>query len=122
MAQHFSDEELEKYALKIIEESDCETIGDLIAYMPISRTAFYNRQLDKVVLIKDAIVKKQCSKKKEMRQRWQKSNNATLEVCAYKLIATSDELERLQNTKASKIDVESNEKLTIKREVISKKE
>ena len=122
MAQHFSDQELKKFALKIIEEKQCETIGDLIYYMPIGRSCFYLRGLDKVDSIKDAIVDIQYKEKREIRKRWKKSGNAALETCVYKILADEDELRRLQSHQKQDPAVEKGEKLTIKREVISKKE
>ena len=112
--QHYSDEELISRALKAIDEEDCTTIDEVCMYLPISRQTFYNRGFDKLDELKEAIIVKKVQLKKKMRRNWRNSDNATLQIADFKLMACDDELEKLTINKVkSETDLSIKGKPTI---------
>ena len=82
---------IEKYKLFFIE--------DVIAYVSCSRATFYNHNLDKLDTIKDALSKNKIDIKVSMRNKWYKSESATLQIALMKMIATEDEAHRLNGSR-----------------------
>jgi len=86
--------------VKILEEdSNTAFVGDLIIQLPISKQTFYNHELDKVDSIKEGLAKNKTALKKLMRAKWLVSDNATLQVALYKLLADEDEYAKLATIK-----------------------
>ena len=102
----YDKKELEKQALKLIEENGLTFIDDLAAFLPCTRSTFYKKDLHKTDTIKEAIWRQKKLRKYEMRKKWEKSENATLNLASYKLLADDDELEKLNNNK-QKVDITS---------------
>lgn len=83
--------------------SDAETyhfffIDDLVAWLGISRTTFYNffpPESDKLNTIKQRLEKNKLSTKHQIRQRWSNSANPSEQIALYKLIATPEERKML---------------------------
>jgi len=88
-------EDLEKQALELIEARQLVFIDDVCAYLPCSRTTFYDKGLDKSDAIKSALLKVRTKKKVALRSNWEESTNATLQMGLYKLLATPEELAAL---------------------------
>ena len=82
---------IEKYKLFFIE--------DVIAYVSCSRATFYNHNLDKLDTIKEALSKNKIEIKVSMRNKWYKSESATLQIALMKMIATEDEAHRLNGSR-----------------------
>jgi ACT domain-containing protein len=82
---------IEKYKLFFIE--------DVVAYVSCSRATFYNHNLDKLDTIKDALSKNKIDIKVSMRNKWYKSESATLQIALMKMIATDDEAHRLNGSR-----------------------
>ena len=82
---------IEKYKLFFIE--------DVVAYVGCSRATFYNHNLDKLDTIKDALSKNKIDIKVSMRNKWYKSESATLQIALMKMIATDDEAHRLNGSR-----------------------
>lgn len=90
---------------KIYEQAlaDAETyhfffIDDLVAWLGISRTTFYNffpPESDKLNKIKERLEKNKISTKHQIRQRWSNSNNPSEQIALYKLLATPEERKML---------------------------
>ena len=91
--------ELEKIALEMIEEHKLTKISHLATFMPCSRSTFYDLELDKSDIIKETLYKIRENKKKKMTDKWAESDNATLQIAAFKLMADEDELTRLNSQK-----------------------
>ena len=68
-------------------------------FLPCGKTTFYKLKLNEANEIKQAIWAQKRMTKYEMRRKWNDSENATLQVGLYKLLANDDELERLNNSK-----------------------
>lgn len=91
----FKKKDLESQALDAIKKHRLFTIKDVVAYLPCSLQTFYNQKLDELESIKDAINTNKVRTKQEMRQKWFKSDNATLQIGLYKLLADDDERQAL---------------------------
>lgn len=64
-------------------------------YMDMSRQYFYEIGLDKSDTIREAINANRAKAKRHMRSKWIKSDNPTLQITAYRLMADEDETKRL---------------------------
>ncbi len=91
----YDTKKLEKMALAAIEEHGLIFIEEVISYLPCASSTFYDHELEKSEAIKDAINFNKVSKKAKLRKNWEKSENATLNISLYKLLANEEELQRL---------------------------
>ena len=87
--------ELEQQALNAIETNGLVFVDEVCHYLPCARSTFYELQLDKSDRLKNALLKNRVEKKGAMRNKWEKSENATLQMGLYKLLATPEELAAL---------------------------
>ena len=88
-----------KQCVKAIEENSLMFIDEIIAFVPFSRATFYNHDLDKLDIIKDATDHNKIKEKVRQKNHWKDSDNATLRVAFYKLIGTDEEYKRLANAR-----------------------
>ena len=95
----YNKDKLIKDALKAIDEHNLVFIEDVVCYIPCSKTTFYSKRLHESDAIKEAIYENRQSKKIALRTKWEDSENATLQMGLYKLMANEDELERLNNNR-----------------------
>jgi hypothetical protein len=102
MPNKYKKEELKDLALKVIEKYKLVFITDVEANMPCSRVTLWNHGLTDDEDIQEALTKNKVNMKLAMRQKWFKSNNASLQISLYKLMGTSEERDVLN---AQKIDV-----------------
>ncbi|TXI90605.1 MAG: hypothetical protein E6Q36_01190 [Chryseobacterium sp.] len=93
--EKYKTEDLERLSLEAIEKFKLFFVEDIIPYLPCSRSLFYDRSLDKLDTIKDALTKNKVQLKVSMRSKWYKSDNATLQMALMKLICSEDERKRL---------------------------
>lgn len=106
-------EELLKECLEIIEREKIRFIDHLVGFLPYSRNAFYTYfpvNNDNYDTIKKAIDKNRISSKTKALNRWEESENPTLQVAFYKLIGTQEERDAL-NGKSE--DNNSNKKIVV---------
>jgi hypothetical protein len=73
-------------------------IDDICAFLPISRTTFYDWGFDKSDELKELLETNRVSLKVSMRSKWYTSNAPALQMALMKLIASPDELKRLAMT------------------------
>jgi len=95
----YDTDKLEQEALDAIDKYKLFFIEDVVAYVSCSRATFYNHGLDKLDTIKDALSKNKINIKVSMRNKWYKSESATLQVALMKMIATDDEAHRLNGSR-----------------------
>jgi hypothetical protein len=95
----YKTEDLKEQSLKAIKEHNLIFIGDIFAYTPFSKRAFYDHKLHECNSIKSELEKNRVNMKIEMRAKWYASDNATLQIGLMKLIANDDEAHRLNGTK-----------------------
>jgi hypothetical protein len=95
MGKQYLKHELEKMSIEAIQKNKLFFIQDVIAYLPCCSATFYNHELEKLETIKDELMKVKVGIKVSMRNKWYKSDNATLQMGLMKLLATDEELRKL---------------------------
>jgi hypothetical protein len=98
-ASRYNREDLLKDSLAIIKKHKVCFIDDLVVHLPCCRSTFYHFELHKTDVIKQSIFSQRQFKKMKLRKGWENTENATLQMGLYKLLANDDELERLTNNK-----------------------
>jgi len=89
-----------KAILKIIQEKDdVRCIADIPLYYPLSRQRIYDLGVDRVDAIKEACNFNKRKKKHSMLSKWADSENPTLQIAAFRLMADEDEYDRLTQSK-----------------------
>jgi len=92
-------EKMIKDCLKAIEKHNLLFIEDIISYVPFSKNTFYTHKLHENDDIKKALDFHRVSMKVGLRKKWYASDNPTVQIALYKLIATESEYERLSGSK-----------------------
>lgn len=90
-------EEIEN-VLRVIEENDLTFFDEISLFVAPNRKTLYEWELHKSDPIKEALEKNKLKKKKKLRRKWEDSENATLQIAAFKLLADDDEMARLSTT------------------------
>jgi hypothetical protein len=87
-------EAITKYKLFFIE--------DVVAWLPISRSTFweyYPDKSDEMDTLKDMLEQNKVEVKSALRSKWFKGNNPLTQMALYKLIGTEEEYHRIASTK-----------------------
>ncbi|MFY7937968.1 MAG: hypothetical protein ACOVOQ_11370 [Flavobacterium sp.] len=87
-------EAIEKYKLFFIE--------DVVAWLPIARSTFweyYPDKSDEMDTLKELLEKNKVEVKSALRSKWFKGNNPLTQMALYKLIGTEEEYHRIASTK-----------------------
>lgn len=108
----YKTKELEKIAIEMIEKHKLFFTSDLITYLPCSKQTFYDHELDQLDSIKTALEKNKVEIKVALRKKWYQSDNPTVQIALYKLIADDDEGDRL-NSQKIKAAIETEESKTV---------
>jgi hypothetical protein len=95
----YNTKQIEQQALEAIAANNLMFVGDILAYVGCSRATFYNKGLDKVDAIKDALEKNRIKTKNGLRAKWYNSDNPTVQIALYKLIGSDEEVERLNGSR-----------------------
>jgi len=66
--------------------------------LSMSRATAYNHKLDKLDTIKDAFEQNRSKATNYLLQKWIQSDNATLQIAAFKIVADGDDHKRLNQT------------------------
>lgn len=101
----YDKKELEEKALKAIELHKIAKVSYIAPYLPCALSTFYGHELEKSEKIKEALNLQKINRKQKLLKRWEESENATLNIAAFKLLADEDELERLNNSENREQDV-----------------
>lgn len=91
----YKTEDLQEQALQAIEEHGLYFISDVIACLPCDKTTFYAHKLNESNDIKRALERNRINAKIEMRKKWLKSDNATMQMGLMKLLSEDEELRKL---------------------------
>lgn len=94
----YNKDELEKLALQAIKENGLVFDSEVWAYIGISEKTYYNHQLQELQTIKESLRKNRITAKTSQRRKWADSDNATLQLAHYKLIAEDEERKKLSQT------------------------
>ena len=70
-------------------------IDDIVAFLPIAKSTFYEWKLEQSEELKELLEQNRVELKVSMRSKWYKSNSPALQMALMKLIANKDELKRL---------------------------
>jgi hypothetical protein len=95
----YNRQKIEDEAVKVIKKEKLTFFTDLQIYLEPSLSTLYEWELEKSEEIKKALAVNRLSVKKKMRINWQDSDNPTLQVAAYKLLADDEELVKLTSNK-----------------------
>jgi hypothetical protein len=95
--QKFNEAELIQLSLEAIQKRNLMFMTEIPAYLPCSLSTFYGYHLARSEVLKEALSANRTRRKVELREKWYESDNAISQIALYKLIGTSDELERLNS-------------------------
>lgn len=90
--------DLEILSLDAINKHKLFFIEDIIPYLPCGRSLFFERNLDKMDSIKEALIKNKVELKVAMRAKWYKSTAPALQLALMKLISSDDERKALSTS------------------------
>lgn len=107
----YSAEQLKKMALKAIEKYKLIFITDVEAYLPVSRVTLWNKGVTEDEDVIEALNENKINIKVGLRQKWYKSNNASLQISLYKLAGTAEERDILNSQKID-VNLDDQTKLT----------
>ena len=110
--KHHDFEKLYNSTLSLATEKKCLFIEELVSYLPICRTTFYDYfKLNSTELdnIKDILDSNKVSLKTQMYSKWFKSDAPALQIALMKLIATDSEAHRLNGSRQEGKKVEDKE-------------
>lgn len=91
----YNREEILNKCIDVIRDEKLTFFTDLVIYIEPSIQTLYDWEFEKLESIKSELSKNKLLSKKKMRNKWEESDNATLQIAAYKLIADKDEIEAL---------------------------
>ena len=95
----YDKKELEKKALLAIEKHKLMFMEHIIAFLPCSKTTFYDLELNESDTIKKAVEEMRISKKTKMLSNWIDSETPSLQIAAMKMISEEHEAHRLNGTR-----------------------
>jgi hypothetical protein len=93
--------EILEQALVAIKEHKLTFFDEITLYVAPALSTLYEWKLEESDDIKNALRTNRISRKTKMRKKWEDSENAVLQLAAYKLIAEKEEIERLTMSKVS---------------------
>jgi hypothetical protein len=91
--------ELERQILEVIEKEELTFFSEISLFIPASERTLYNKEMQEMQSIKEALEANKIRHKSKMRKKWRDSENATLQISAYKLLADDEELKKLTMNK-----------------------
>ena len=98
-----------KQALEVAKQKKCFFIDQLLAFLPIVKSTFYDYfpvDSNESNSIKAILEKNRVDVKSAMYNKWFKSDNPTLQIALMKLIATDEEAHRLNGTRQRKLSLQ----------------
>lgn len=95
----YKKEDIEEKALEAIKEHRLTFFEEICLFVEPNRATLYNLGLDKLDTIKEALANNKLAAKKKMRNNWVDSDNPTLQIAAYRLYSTDEELAKLTSSK-----------------------
>lgn len=79
----------------MVKENKLTFFSDIALFVEPALSTLYEWELEKSDVIKAELAKNKLATKRKMRNKWEESDNATLQLAAYKLVADRDELNAL---------------------------
>jgi len=93
--------DIEKKSIAAIKKNELVFIDEVPYAIGISKGTFYNHNLHELDSIKEALNENRITIKKGLRDKWYKSDNATVQIALYKLIGTDEESDKINSQKNS---------------------
>jgi len=93
----YNKEKILEQSLKIIRKEQIVFLDDLISLIPCSKSTFYEWCYNQNESILEALEANKSSLKRSLRNKWLKSDNATVQIALYKLLSTPIERSILCN-------------------------
>ena len=84
--------------MKVILDKKIAFLDHCFAFTTFSRATAYNHGLDKMDDIREAISKNRVEAKNYMLKKWIQSDNATLQISAFRLLSDSEEHRKLNQS------------------------
>ena len=97
-------EKILQKAIKVAKDKKLFFMHYVTAYLPISNSTFYEWKFDKSEELKDILEENTILKKTKMLTKWEDTNNATLQIALFKLLATDEEREILADNRTIKLE------------------
>lgn len=98
----------EEELLKVIKEKKIAFFDHCFGFTSFSRTTAYDYKLNDSDVIKAAIATNRATAKNYMLNKWIASENATLQISAYRLLSEPEE-HKLLNQNTNLVEVETNQ-------------
>jgi hypothetical protein len=101
MIMAFDKKDIYDKSEKAIKEHNLFFIEDIVAFLPCSRSTFYDffpDKSDELDNLKELLEDNRINQKLKLRKKWGDTDNATLSLALYKLTGTSEERKRLSQT------------------------
>lgn len=95
----YSKKKLEELALNAIKEHKLTWHDEVVAFLPCTRSTYYNKQMEQLDTIKDAILHNRLEMKAKLKKKWFDSDNPTLSIALMKMIANDEEWDKLNTQK-----------------------
>lgn len=105
-------DKVEAGAIKAIEENKLVFIGEIIPYIPIAKSTFYDWGLEKSDNIRAALHNNRVDTKVKLRAQMFDSGNTSDRAMLYKLCGTQEERDILNNKQIIEIKSKSDDGLT----------
>jgi len=87
--------ELEQKAIKAIKKENLIFIEEVVSFLPCSKPTFYEHKLNELDSIKDLLDNNKASIKTGLRNKWYKSDNATVQIALMRLVCSDAERRKL---------------------------
>lgn len=91
-------EKIFEQAKEVIVKNNLIFIEEIVAFLPITKPTFYEffkTESNEFNTLKDLLDQNKVKTKTKLRKNWAESENATLNVSLYKLLATDEEIKKL---------------------------
>ncbi len=98
-------EKYEKEIVEVIKKNNLFVIQDIFAfYTGIKSSQFYNLELEKSECIIKAIRDNKSMTCQSLKNKWYRSENATLQIALFKTICSDEEAHRLNGTRIETVN------------------
>ena len=95
----YNKEIIHKQCVEAIVKEGLTFFADLSLYVEPTLSTLYEWKFEQSEDIKNALSKNKLDSKRKMRRKWESSDNATLQLAAYKLLADKEEIDALTMNK-----------------------
>ena len=93
---------IETDCISAIEKNDITFLDEIFTFIKIQPSEFFEYNLQESTKIKDAIDINRAKLKRDLRNKWMESTNATLNAALYKLVCTEEEKKALSAASSTK--------------------